>query len=51
MAQGYYGFWGGSDLLTGLLVGSALSDVDGVGHADPVDSSDGRLFVDFDPFG
>ena len=50
-AYGYYGAWGGGDLLTGILIGSALSDLDGFGDADGFTGTDGG-FIDSDgPFG
>jgi hypothetical protein len=50
---GYYSQWGGSDLLTGLLIGSALSDSGGFygsGEPDGGGSDGGGFFDDLNPF-
>ena len=46
-AQGYYGSWGGLDLLTGVLIGSTLTGTDDV----LVDDSDGFASTDGGPDG
>jgi hypothetical protein len=53
-AGGYYSRWGGSDLLTGLLIGSALSDSGGFygsQGSNGGDSDGGGFFDDLNPFG
>jgi hypothetical protein len=53
-AQGYYSYWGGSDLLTGVLVGSVLFDGGDVrGYDEPAgtEAGDSFTFEDLDPFG
>jgi hypothetical protein len=41
-ALGYYGSWGGLDLLTGILIGSTLAET----HADPATGdSEGDGFI------
>ena len=42
-AYGYYGAWGGGDLLTGVLIGTALSDGGGFGFGDGSGGESGLL--------
>jgi hypothetical protein len=53
-AQGYYSAWSGGDLLTGILLGSALDDLDGWGgtsEAVGADGGDGSFFGGDDSLG
>jgi hypothetical protein len=51
-ANGYYTAWGGTDLLSGILIGSALTDLDGFdGGSEVVGSDDSGFWGSDEPFG